>query len=173
MEVLCREIKSSMGLQLKTLLCQLISESRLEKYLESGIGRGSIIVITVGTSEEVAKLCFKGLRFRGALKVVENDWEARLGLVCLSCSGVGHNRLGDCGDRAIICVIYAGWHKVEDYSYRVIGCNVKIGKICTHITFKCINCEAKLQATAFKYSARLKAQAKAWREKSNKILSQR
>ena len=91
MELLCREIESSTGIQLKIVPRWLISESQLKERLESGTGRGSAIVITVGTSEEAAKLCSKGLRFGGALKVVEKHWEAGPGSVCLSCAGVGHN----------------------------------------------------------------------------------
>lgn len=71
MEVLCQEIESSIGIQLKTVPRWLINKSRLEEHLESGIERGSAIVITVGISKEATKLCSKGLRFEGALKVVE------------------------------------------------------------------------------------------------------
>ena len=112
MEVLCREIESSTGIQLKTVPCWLISESQLEKRLESGTGRGSAIVITVGTSEEASKLCSRRLRFGGALKVVKKYWEVGPSLVCLSCASVGHDRLEEYKDQAIQCVICAGAHKV-------------------------------------------------------------
>lgn len=166
MELLRREIKSSTGIQLKTPPRWLISETRLEEWLESGSGRGSAIVITVGNSAEVSKLCSKGLKFGGTLKVVEKYWEAGPGSICMSCAGVGHNRLGECGDRAIQCVICAGAHKAENHRCGVTGCTIKMGKICTHVTPKCANCEGNHQATAFKYPARLKAQAEAWREKA-------
>ena len=168
MEVLCREIESSTGIQLKTVPCWLISESQLEKRLESGTGRGSAIVITVGTSEEASKLCSGGLRFGGALKVVEKYWEARPSSVCLSCAGIGHDCLGECKNRAVQYVICAGAHKVQDHRCGVIGCTMKMGKICTHVTPKCANCGAKHQATTFRCPARLKAQAEAWKEKSRK-----
>ena len=168
MELLCREIESSTGIQLKTLPRWLISETRLVERLESGSGRGSAIVITVGNSAEASKLCSKGLRFGGALKVVEKYWEAGPNLVCMSCAGVGHDRLGECGDRAIQCVICAGAHKAENHRCGVTGCIVKMGKICTHVTPKCANCGGSHQATAFKCPARLKAQAEAWREKAKK-----
>lgn len=71
LEILYRKIKSSTGIQLKTGPCQQISESRLKKHLESGTRRRSAIGITVGTSEEVVKLCSKRLRFRGAVKLVK------------------------------------------------------------------------------------------------------
>lgn len=82
MEIVCREIESSTGIQLKTLPRWLINENRLEERLESGNGRGCAIVITVGNSAEASKLCSKGLRFGGALKVVEKYWEAGPGSVC-------------------------------------------------------------------------------------------
>ena len=143
MEVLCREIESSTGIQLKTVPRWLISESRLEERLESGNGRGSAIVITVGNNEEASRLCSKGLRFGGALKVVEKYWEAGPGSVCMSCASVGHDRLRQCGDKAVQCVICAGAHKVEDHRCGVTGCTVKMGKICTHVTPKCANCRGK------------------------------
>ena len=141
--VLCQEIESSTGIQLKIVLYWLISESRLEKRLESSTGRGFAIVIIVSTNKKAAKLCSKGLRFGGILKVVEKYWEVGPGLICLSCEGIGHNHLGKCEDRAVKCIICADAYKVEDYKCRVIGCIVKIGKICTHITPKCANCGAK------------------------------
>ena len=168
MEVLCREIESSTGIQLKTLPRWLINETRLEERLESGNGRGSAIVITVGNGVEASKLCSKGLRFGGALKVVEKYWEAGPGSVCMSCAGVGHDRMGECGDRAIQCVICAGAHKVENHKCGVTGCTTKVGKICTHVTPKCANCGGNHQATAFRCPARLKAQAESWREKVKK-----
>lgn len=133
MELLRREIESSTGIELKTQPRWLISEARLEERLESGSERGSAIVITVGNSSEASKLCSKGLRFGGALKVVEKYWEAGTGSVCMSCAGVGHERLGECGDRAVQCVICAGDHKVENHRCGVNGCMVKTGKICTHV----------------------------------------
>ena len=169
MELLYWEIESSTRIQLKTIPCWLISESQLEKRLESHTGKGSAIVITVGTSKEAAKLRSKGLRFGGALKVVEKYWEARPGSIYLSCIRIGHNCLRKCKDRAIQCVICAGAHKMEDHWCGVTGCTVKMGKICIHILPKYANCGAKHQATAFKCLAKLKAQAKAWRKKSKKL----
>lgn len=90
-EILYQEIKSSMRILLKIVSCQLINESQLEKYLKSGIGRRFAIVIMVSTSEEVGKLCSKRLRFDRALKVVKKYWEAKPGLVCLSCARISHN----------------------------------------------------------------------------------
>ena len=137
----------------------LISETRLEERLELGTGRGLAIVITVGNSAEASTLCAKGLRFGGALKVVEKYWEAGPGSVCMSCAGIGHNRLGECGDRGLQCVICAGDHKAEDHVCGVTGCNVRKGKICAHVTPKCANCGGNHQATAFKCPAWLKAQS--------------
>lgn len=68
MELLSREIESSTGIKLKTTPRWLINEARLEERLESGNGRGSAIVITVGNSTEASQLCSKGLRFGALLK---------------------------------------------------------------------------------------------------------
>ena len=145
----------------------MVNETRLEERLESGNGRGSAIVITVGNSTEASRLCSKGLRFGGALKIVEKYWEAGPSSICMSCAGIRHDRLGGCGDRGVQCVICAGAHKAESHKCGV-GCTTKIGKICTHVTPKCANCEGNHQATAFKCPARLKAQTEEWKEKMKK-----
>lgn len=71
MELLCQEIESSISITLKTISRWLVTKTRLEERLESGNGRRSAIVITVGNSTEASRLFSKGLRFGGALKVVE------------------------------------------------------------------------------------------------------
>ncbi len=67
MGLLCREIQSSTGVKLKTTPRCLINEAQLEECLESGNGRGSAIVITVGKSTEGSRQSSKRLRFGGAL----------------------------------------------------------------------------------------------------------
>ena len=71
MELFYWEIKSSIEIKLKTVFCWLISESQLKKRRKFGIRKRSVIVFIVSTSKKAAKLCSKGLRFGGALKVVE------------------------------------------------------------------------------------------------------
>lgn len=122
-------------------------------------------MITGENSTEASQLCFKGLRFGGALKVVEKYWEAGPSSICISCAGIGHDRLGGCGDRGPRCVICAGAHKVGSHKCGVTGCMTKIGKICTHVIPKCANCGGNNQATAFKCPAKLKAQTEAWKKK--------
>ena len=168
MELLCREIESSTGIKLKTLPRWLISEARLEERLETGNGKGSAIVITVGNEAEASKLCSKGLRFGGAPKVVEKYWEAGPGSVCMTCSGIGHDRLGGCKERPEQCVICAGAHKTENHRCGVTGCAAKKGKICIHVVPKCANCGGNHQATAYRCPARQKAQALAWKNKGKK-----
>ncbi len=51
MKVVCREIESLTGIQFETVICWLISESRLEKRLESRNRRGSAVVITIRNNE--------------------------------------------------------------------------------------------------------------------------
>ena len=46
---------------------------------------------------------------------------------------------------------------------------MKIDKVCTYAKSKCETAEAKHQATTYKYPARLKEQAEAWKEKSEKL----
>lgn len=82
--------------------------------------------------------------------------------------GIGHDRLGECGDRAIQCVICAGAHKVGNHKCGVTGCTAKVDKICTHITPKCANCGGNHQATTFRCPAGLKAQTEAQKERVKK-----
>lgn len=129
MELLSRKIESSTGKKIKTNPRWLINEARFEDRLESGNGRGSAIVITVGNSTEASQLCSKGLRFGGALKVAEKYWEAGPSSICMSCAGIGHDRLGGCGDRGVQCVICAGALKVESHKSGVTGCMAQMSKL--------------------------------------------
>lgn len=80
-EVLCCKIKLFTKIKLKTVLCLLISESRLEECLEFGTRKRSAIIIIVGTSEETTNLYSKKLRYGGVLKIVEKYMEVGPGLV--------------------------------------------------------------------------------------------
>ena len=114
MELLCREIESSTGIRLKTTTRWLINKAWLEERLESGNGRGSAIVITVGNEVEALRLCARGLRFGGAHKVIEKYWEAGPSSIYMSCLGIGHDWLGRCDDRAVPCMICIEAHKSEN-----------------------------------------------------------
>lgn len=130
------------------------------------MGKRSAIVITVENSAEVSILCTKRLRFARAPKVVEKYQEAKQGLVYINYTEIGYDCLEEYRNRGLYCVICTRDNKTKNHLYKVIGCNVKKGKICMHVTPKYANCEEHHQATAFKYLARLKTQMQAWREKS-------
>lgn len=160
-ELLCQEIKSSIRIKLKTLPHWFICETWLEKRLESRSRRGSAIVITVRNNAEAFKLYSKRLRFEEVLKVVEKYWKAGINSIYMSCASVGHNRLGECENRAIWCIISASNYEVENYRYGVTDCTIKMGKICAHVTSKYANYRRNDQATAIPCPTRLKAQAEA------------
>ncbi len=122
----------------------------------------------MGNSIEASKLCSKGLRFGGALKVVNKYWEAGPSSIYMSCAGIGHDCLGECQDKAIQCVICTSAHKTENHRCGVTGCILKMGKLCTQVIPKYANCGGSYKATAFKCPARLKAQAEAWKAKAKK-----
>lgn len=122
MELLKREVESSIGIRLKTVPQWLIHESRLRERLESGSNRGSAIVITVANHSEASYLCAKSLRFGGGLKVVEKFWEAGPGSVCPICCGIGHDRLGNYRQRPPQCTLCAGPYKLDEHRCRVSGC---------------------------------------------------
>ncbi len=56
--------------------------------------------------------------------------------MCITCSGIGHGRLGGCGERPAQCVICAGAHKSENYKCGITGCATKRRKICIHVVLK-------------------------------------
>ena len=135
---------------------------------ESGNNRGSAIVITVANHSEASYLCARGLRFGGALKVVEKFWEAGPGSVCPICCGIGHDRLGNCGQRPTQCTLCAGPHKLDEHKCGVSGCQIGLGKICSHVTAACANCQGNHQATSVKCPVRHKAEKEARKRKDGK-----
>ena len=167
MELLKREIESSTGIQLKSLPRWLINENRLREQQETG-KRGSAIVITVKGQAEAKKLCASGLRFRGVIRVVERYWEAGPGSVCMTCCGIGYQRMGSCGDRPEKCIICAGPHKVEDHQCGVTGCKKGKRKICVHVTPKCANCTGAHAANSPRCISRHKAEINVRKEKKTK-----
>lgn len=100
-ELLCQEIESFMRIKLKTISQWLINEEQLEEQLEIGNRRRSAIVIIMGNETEAQKLYIKGIRFRGAPKIVEKYWEARPISVCMTCLGIGHHQLKKCRKRLV------------------------------------------------------------------------
>ena len=161
MELLKREVESSTEIQLKALPRWLINKNRLREQQETGNKRGSAILITVKGEAEAKQLCASGLRFEGVLRVVERYWEAGPSSVCMTCCGIGHERMGSCGDRPPKCVICAGPHKVEDHCCGVAGCNKGKGKICIYVTAKCANCGGIHTANSPRCVSRHKADIKA------------
>lgn len=68
MELLKREVESSIDLLLKTILPWFINKNRLKNHQKSNNKRGSVIVITVSNKIEVKSLIASGFRFGGAIK---------------------------------------------------------------------------------------------------------
>ena len=165
MELLKREVESSTGIQLKTLPRWLISEDRLREAQTTGNKRGSAIVITVKGETEAKRLCASGLRFGGLVRMVEKFWEAGPSSVCMTCCGIGHARMGECGNRPAKCAICTGAHKVEEHQCGVAGCIKGRGKICPHVTVKCANCDGNHMANSPRCISRHKAGVKANKEK--------
>lgn len=125
MELLKGEVESATGIQLKTLPRWLISENRLNEQQEFSNKRGSAIVITVSGESEAKKVCASGLRFGGVVKIVEKYWDSGPSSVCMTCCGIGHERMGKCGDRVPKCLICAGPNMMEDHR-----CRKGAGKVC-------------------------------------------
>lgn len=168
MELFKREVESSTGIALKAMPRWLVNEDRLKEQQEANNKRGSAIVITVSNDSEAKKLCANGLRFGGAVKVVEKYWEAGPGSVCMRCCGLGHERLGSCGDRPEKCLLCAGPHQASNHQCGVDGCSKKPGKLCTHVVARCANCMGNHQANFARCPARQKAELQARKGKTRK-----
>ncbi len=143
----------------------MISKNRLRGQQESGNKRGSAIVITVKGEAEAKNLCASGLRFGGIVSVVEKYWEAGPNSVCMTCCGIGHERMRDCGDRPARCVICAGPHKIEEHRCGVVGCRKGNGKICVHVTAVCASCGGNHTANFPRCASRHEANIEARKEK--------
>lgn len=105
------------------------------------------------------------------MRVVERYWEAGPGSVCMTCCGIGHERMGSCGDRAPQCIICSGPHKMEEHYCGVAGCVKGKGKICAHVTAKCANCGGNHTANSPRCVSRHKADLEA--RKCKKEISQK
>ncbi len=125
-------------------------------------------MITVKGEAEAKKLCASGLQFGGAVKVVERYWDVGPGLVCMTCCGIGHQRMEICGSQPQKCIIYVGPHKMEDHQCRIARCQKGKGKICIHVTPKCVNCIGAHTANSPRCTLRHKAEINARKEKKNK-----
>ena len=167
MELLKREVESSTGIELKTIPRWLINEDRLREHQEAGNKRGSAIIISVREDLEARQLCASGLRFGGVTGAVENFWETGPNSVCMTCWGIGHERMGKCGNQPMQGVICSGPHTVEDHCYGVTECNKGKGKICVHVIAKCVNCKRNHTAHSPRCPYRYKAGVKARREKKH------
>ena len=113
---------------------------------------------------EAKKLCATGLRFGGVIRLVERYWEAGPSSICMTCCGIRHQRMGNCGDRPHKCIICAGPHKVEDHQCGIKGCK-KRGKICVHVTPKCANCIGAHVASSARCPSRHQAEIRVRKEK--------
>ena len=154
MELLKREVESSTGISLKTILRWLISEDRLREQQENNNKRGSAIVITVSNETEAKRIIANGLRFGGAVKKVEKYWDAGPGSVCMKCCGIGHERQDNCGNRPEKCIMCVGAHTASDHQCGVDRCKMGKGKLCVHVMARCANCQGNHQANSARCPSR-------------------
>lgn len=100
--------------------------------------------------------------------MVERYWEAGPSSVCITCCGIGHERMGSCGNRPPQCIICTGPHKVDEHRCGVTGCNKGRGRICVHVTVKCANCGGNHTADSPRCTSRHKADIEARKEKKTR-----
>lgn len=103
-------------------------------------GKGSTIVITVGSYETYKKILVNGIRFGGTRHRAERFWELGEDTICPRCCGTGHQGFRACGDRPVCCFICAGDHEGIEHICKVVNCSTK-GAACQHTPAKCGNCK--------------------------------
>lgn len=59
----------------------------------------------------------------------------------MTCLGINHDQLEECGEKMAQYMICVGAYKVENHKYGVIGYTTKKCKIYIYIMPKCANCE--------------------------------
>ena len=99
------------------------------------------------------------------MRVIERYWEDGPSSVCMTCCSIGHQRMGECGDRTQRYVICASPHKVEDHQCGVVGCKKGKGKLCVHVTPNCANCSGPYAANSSWCRSRHQADIRARKEK--------
>lgn len=93
------------------------------------------------------------LQFRGVVKAVEKYWEVGPSLVCMTCCSISHDRIKNCRNRPLQCIIFTGTHKVKEHCCGVTGCNKRKGEVCVNIALKYANYKRN-------YTVHIKAQSK-------------
>lgn len=138
---------------------------RSSKELQNSNQKGSTIVITVGSLEEVRRLLINGIRFGGSRYRTEQYWETGVDTVCPRCCQLGHRSFKACRDHPPCCFICAGPHEGTEHVCRVVDCPAKPGTACQHNPAKCGTCGGPHSATAGNCPAKRTAR-KALRKRS-------
>lgn len=112
--LLKRKVESSTGIQLKSLPRWLINEDQLREQQHDG-KKGSATVFKIKGQTEAKHLYVSGLRFGAITRVAERYWEPEPSSVCMTCCGIGHERMENCGNRPSQCRICVGPYKVENH----------------------------------------------------------
>lgn len=97
--------------------------------------------------------------------MVEKYWEAGPSSICMTYCKIGHERMRDYGNWPARCVISAGPQEIEEYQCGVVGCRKRNGRICTHITVVCANCDRNHTTNSLQYASRHRANVEALKEK--------
>ena len=85
----------------------------------------------------------------------------------MTCCGIRHERMGNCGDQVPQCIVYNGLHKMEEQYSGIAGCNREKEKICAHVTAKCANCGGNHTANSSRCVSRHKANLEARKRKKD------
>jgi hypothetical protein len=138
MKTLKDDIEVTTGLDLPILPMWMNEKSTLERFERDEIAY-STAIIKVRSKAIIDKCITKGIDFSGKNHKVELVLEAKVDTICSKCSQFGHDSYKDCQEPPK-CAICGGNHEIKDHKCAIKGCIAQIGKPCTHITQKCVNC---------------------------------
>lgn len=80
--------------------------------------------------------------------------------------GIGHKRIEKYGDCVPKCVICAGFHKIKDHQYEIIGCNKRANKVCIYVTVQHANCGGGYFVNSSQCTLRHKIEVDVYRKKT-------
>lgn len=75
----------------------------------------------------------------------------------MTCCRIGHERMRNCGDWSVKCIIYVSLHQIEEHQYGVVGYRKGNMKICIHIIVIYANCGSNHISNSTCYISRHKA----------------
>lgn len=171
MEILKKEIESTNELNLP-YLPRWINQKRAEERYNNEEIANSTVIIKVRSKSIANSLIAKGIEFGGKKHSVEFFQETKPDVICQKCSEFNHKSYNNC-QNSLKCNYCGKNHETKDHKCPLEGCTTLTGKICIHITKKCINCKGSHFANSSYCPKRLEILEKTRNERKREFLKLR